>query len=106
MRKLLDRLTFERGVQLLVVLNLIDAASTHLLLHLGVATEVNPFLAWAYAVSPELFWVIKMGLVSGALLIIGRLATEKVARSVVISANALYLLILLIHLSGWFDFLR
>lgn len=100
------RLTFERGVQLLVVLNVVDAASTHLLLHLGLVTEMNPFMAWAYATSPELFWVLKMLLVAGCLMIIGRLATEKVANAVVISANVLYVLVLLTHLSGWLVLLR
>lgn len=106
MRKFLDRLTFERGVQLLVLLNLVDAASTHILLKLGYAVETNPILAWAYAVGPELFWVVKMGLVTGGLMAIGRLASEAVAKSVVVSANLLYLVVLLIHLSGWLDVLR
>lgn len=105
MRKLLDRVTFEHALHVLVLLNLLDAASTHLALKIGIAWEVNPLLRWAYTVSPDLFWVVKMVLVVGGMVLIGRIATEKVARSVILSANALYLLVVSVHVYGWVAYL-
>lgn len=98
-------LTFERGVLVLVALNLIDAASTHLALHLGFATELNPVMRWAYGLGPEFFWVMKMLLVSGGMVLIGRLATEKVANSVLAGAAAIYILVIAIHAHGWYQYL-
>jgi hypothetical protein len=99
------KMTFERGVALFVILNLADAASTNLLLHLGLATEANPLMNWAYTVSPSFFWVIKVILSCGGLIIIGRQAKPEVALSIVRNANLLYGLILSIHLSMWITYL-
>jgi hypothetical protein len=66
MRKFLDKITFDTALQCLVVLNVIDAASTHLALKIGIAWEVNPLLRWAYSVSPDIFWLVKMVWSSGA----------------------------------------
>jgi hypothetical protein len=38
------------------------------------------------------------------MLLIGKLASEKVARSVVMSANGLYLLVMAVHVHGWLTF--
>ncbi len=101
MRKLLSKLTFEHGVILIVALNLIDAISTHLALSMRIAYEINPLLRWAFSVDPGLFWIIKISLVTGGLLTVGKLASDKVAKSVVVSANILYTLVIAVHVYGW-----
>ena len=94
-------LTFRRGVVILAIMNLIDAASTHMGLHMGIVYEVNPLMRWAYGVSPAAFWSLKMGLVSGGLLVIGSLASEALARRTALNAILLYLLVIFAHVYGW-----
>lgn len=103
--KLLNWITFERGVIALVVLNLFDAVSTHLALHLGFAYEVNPLLRWAFALSPALFWLIKMMLVVVGMLAIGRLGSARTALGVLITTNAMYLMVMFVHVYGWVMYL-
>jgi hypothetical protein len=55
---------------LLLVGNLVDGLCTLLLLQLDLAREVNPLLAWVYALSPVSFMVTKLGLVQSGLLML------------------------------------
>lgn len=106
MRKFLAWWTFERLVVLLLTINLIDGVSTHILLHLsGPEAELNPLMRWAWMVSPELFWLMKIGLVGSGLMVIGKYAPDSVARAAVVSINAFYMVVLVTHLHGWIAYL-
>jgi hypothetical protein len=101
MRKLLAWFNYERSLLALVILNMLDAISTHWALKLRVAEEVNPIMRWAWNQSPDLFWILKMGFVAIAILLLGAFAPEKVARQTVLAGCGLYAVIILIHLVGW-----
>lgn len=104
-RSFLNWLTFRRSVALLVGLNFIDALSTHALLSEGLAYEANPIMAWAWDQGPAIFWVLKFGLVCAGLLLIGKAASEQVARRLVHGQVVVYLIVLAIHVFGWLSFL-
>lgn len=115
--KFLKKLSFERGLQILVGLNLIDAVSTDFMLRTQTGIELNPLLAWAYMVHPALFWGLKVGMVAIALMLLALApavapllekdpakAEEKV-QATILFAILLYAVIFLTHLLGWIGLL-
>ena len=55
-------------IVVLVALNVWDAVFTHYGLQSGQMVEVNPLMAWAYALGPLFFFVMKGGILSIALI--------------------------------------
>lgn len=96
--------SFEVSALILVALNLIDAASTHLSLALDLAYEVNPLMRWAFDTSPALFWVLKLSLVGIGLTIIAALAADH-AKRIVGTLNYIYGMVMAIHLLSWVIYL-
>lgn len=97
--------SFERMMVLLVALNFIDGISTHALLSQSSgAVELNPLMRWAWTTSPDVFWVLKLGLVSVGMTIIARLATDKVAKTAILSSCLFYLVVIVIHIQGWIEY--
>lgn len=96
--------SFEVSALVLVALNLIDAASTHLSLVLDLAYEVNPLMRWAFDASPALFWVLKLSLVGIGLTIIAALAADH-AKRIVSTLNCVYGAVIAIHLLSWIAYL-
>ncbi len=87
---------------ILVVLNLLDATSTHLALKIGIASEVNPLLSWAFERSPDLFWGIKFALLSLSLVLLSVMRDVRSAQQVLQITNWVYVVVLFIHLHGWY----
>jgi hypothetical protein len=100
MKNFLAKITLKQLVIMNVVLNLIDAVSTHVSLRLGFVTELNPLMAWAFSVSPLLFWALKMSLVGSALALLRLFAVDH-GRRVMMWANCLYLVIGGLHVLAW-----
>jgi hypothetical protein len=89
----------------LMVLNVIDAASTHLALKLAFAEELNPLMRWAFETNPVLFWVLKIGLMLLGLWIIARSRGEKLIRWMLVGMNITYLAVLGVHGYIWITYL-
>ena len=73
--------TFVAAEILLVVLNVIDAAFTHLWLTSGAASEANPLLAMAWDSHPLTFHSVKAALVLGGAAILHQLRWIQAART-------------------------
>lgn len=107
MGKILDKLLSLRvGLPVLVILNLIDAVSTHAALTLGIATEANPIMAWAWSVGPWMFWVMKMMAVGFAMALVEMYVRRNDDRPrpiewAVLFLNGLYVLVVGTGLVGW-----
>lgn len=89
------------GLLLLWTLNTLDAASTHLALYLKVGTELNPLMAWAFAVSPLIFWVVKFSLVSLSTVILYRFRKERIAGPALEIMNLAFAILIGWHLISW-----
>jgi uncharacterized protein DUF5658 len=72
----------------LLIGNLVDALGTLAFVELGLASESNPLLRWAYDASPLLFMMGKLALVQGAVLLVA--AQEPAFRIVSRVGAALY----------------
>jgi Domain of unknown function (DUF5658) len=106
MGKILDKLlSLKVGLPVLVILNLIDAVSTHAALTLGIATEANPIMAWAWSVGPWMFWVMKMMATGSALALVEMYVRQnerpRPIERVVLFLNGLYVLVVGSGLVGW-----
>lgn len=94
-------ISFQTRLLSLFGMNIADAASTHAALHFGVASEANPIMDWAYQTSPVFFWITKMALVVGGMVLVVSLATEEQTNKVLSIANVAYLIVMAIHVIGW-----
>lgn len=101
MKRFLDKIPAPlSSLWLLLVLNLIDAISTHLALTAGIAYEVNPLMAWAWATAPAVFWGIKIGLVTLGALVLRRIPGGT-RHPVLLVSNLIYCAILSVHVAVW-----
>lgn len=87
---------------LLLILNLIDAISTHLALTAGWAREVNPFMNTVWGWHPAAFWITKFALIGIGLTALGLVNLTTSERGRILGfLNGMYLVVLGIHLHGW-----
>jgi hypothetical protein len=83
-----------------LLLNLLDAALTLVWTTAGVATEANPLLEHQLAASPVRFMVVKLALVSLALLLLWRLRWRRAAKIAIVGSALAYSALLCYHLSN------
>jgi hypothetical protein len=86
-----------------LVMNLLDGIFTLTFLQWGVADELNPFMAWAYVCSPGLFLGVKLITVQTAVVALLALARLRLARAGLLLSAALYLGIVVYHLTFLFE---
>lgn len=83
-----------------VILNLLDAVFTLAYTSSGVATEANPVMDHALDASPLTFMLVKLSLVSLAVLLLWRMRHRRTAVVGLIGASVTYTTLLLYHLSA------
>lgn len=86
----LDGRTFLLAEVLLVLLNVADAAFTHMWLANGLATEANPLLAAAWESHPVTFHGLKAGLLFSGMAILHHLRWIGAARNAMGTLAAAY----------------
>ena len=86
----LDGRAFQLAEVLLVVLNVVDAAFTHVWLANGMATEANPLLAAAWETHPVTFHGLKAGLLFSGMAILHHLRWIAAARTAMGTLAAAY----------------
>jgi hypothetical protein len=83
----------------LLFFNLLDGIFTLIFLQLGVATELNPLMRSAYELSPLVFMVAKLAVVSGGLLLLCLHRGTRLARWATMAGAVLYAAIVAYHLT-------
>lgn len=83
-----------------VVLNLLDAIFTLTYTSSGVATEANPVMDHALDSGPLMFMVVKLSLVSFAVLFLWHVRHRRTAVAGLVGASVTYSTLLLYHLSA------
>lgn len=83
-----------------VILNLLDAIFTLTYTSSGVATEANPVMNHALDSGPLMFMIVKLSLVSLAVLFLWRMRHRRTAVAGLVGASVTYTTLLLYHLSA------
>jgi len=83
-----------------LVLNFIDLSATIAWIELGLATEVNPLMDYLLQIHPLAFAFVKIGLVSGAVMILWRHRDHRATHVAAGVACAMYLGTYVIHAYG------
>lgn len=100
MRALVAPVMLRRFAMLTVVLNLLDAVFTLSFVQAGLAEEANPLMESALAVSPVLFMLAKLSLVSLGVALLWRMRGHRVAAFGILGAAIVYFLVVAYHLRG------
>lgn len=90
----------------IVLLNLVDLISTTVAIELGFAEELNPIMASAYAISPIVFAVAKILLVSFGVWVGWINRHMVVARETMSLIATFYTALIGWHAAMWFLFIR
>jgi len=110
LKKFFSWWTFYRLVLVLVLLNIVDAGSTHLAIKVyGPNIELNPLMRWLWIQSPYYFWMIKLTLSVIGLTVIGHFDNDrdgKSPRALIALAVIVYVAVLLGHLQVWALYFR
>ena len=83
----------------LLILNLFDAVCTYIFVKEGLATELNPFMAWVLEDYSPIFILYKVTVVSLGVLLLWRLQHKLFCRIMTIPATVIYAVVGIIHLS-------
>lgn len=98
--QLLQRFAYGSAAAL-IIMNLLDAVFTLVYIYSGVATESNPIMNHFLQLGPVAFVVMKMALVSMAVVLLLRLLRSRQAASVaLIATSAAYALLICYHISA------
>ena len=85
---------------LTIVLNLLDAVFTLGFVQAGVAEEANPLMDSALAVSPVLFMLAKLSLVSLGIALLWRMRAHRAAAVGILCAALIYGSVVAYHIHG------
>jgi len=86
----------------ILLANYLDAIFTHQSVASGEATELNPLMNVLLESGLEYFFLVKIGLVSLAMILLLHLPQKKLIKKWLLLAAGIYSCILFIHLSGTF----
>ena len=86
-------------------LNLTDAASTQLAISKGLATELNPAMAWAIGHGFIWFWLLKFGVVLAGICLLYRHRFYKAAGVALSIGVAIYSFLALYQIWFWLAYL-
>ncbi len=100
---------FEQSLRLIVLLNLLDALYTTFWVVKGLAVEANPLMAGALMLSPQLFVLSKLALVSLSVYVLWTLREVPAARLASVPVALIYAFVGGQHLGfmgllGWITF--
>jgi hypothetical protein len=96
----MSKRTLTQFASAIVILNLLDGLFTVLFTNLGVATESNPIMKGALAVSPALFMATKLSLVSLGVLLLWRFGHRRSAMVALAGSAAMYAVVIGYHLTA------
>lgn len=95
-----DGRAFRLAELMLVLLNVVDAAFTHVWLSNGLATEANPLLAAAWETHPATFHGLKAGLLFSGMAILHHLRWIAAARTAMGTMAAAYGAVVAWHIAN------
>ena len=86
---------------LVLTMNILDALLTHSWMGLGVIEEANPLMAYLLEVSPPLFFVVKIVLVTLGGFLLWRHRSRGTAQAALIFLCSVYVWIMWLHFDVW-----